>query len=161
MASPRRAVAAIGGTILAALLLGFAVIQLTGGDDGGSPNPTANTPAEESEQDPADSTKETSGIDPKTVTVAVLNGTTVPGLARELGTKIEAQGFQLGNVTNSGDQQRAESVVLSAPDAEREAAEVAKRMKIAQREPIDPESQALGGDASVVVIAGQNLTGQP
>ena len=157
MSSPRRAVAMVGGTILAAVVLGFAVIQLTGGDDGKQNEPTVNTPQDDTQEQPKNSTPST-GVDPKDVTVAVLNGTTVPGLARELGAKIEQQGFQLGNVTNSGDQQRAESVVLAAPNAEKEAAEVAKRMKIAQREPIDAESQALGGDASVVVIAGQNLT---
>ena len=56
--------------------------------------------------------KRQAAIDPSKVTVAVLNGTTVPGLARQIGDTIEQQGFQLGTVTNFIDQQRAESVVL-------------------------------------------------
>ena len=90
--------------------------------------------------------------------VAVLNGTTVPGLAAQIGDSIERQGFQLGTVTNFIDQQRAESVVKYAPGAEREAADVGKRLKISQREPIDAESQGLAGDATVVVVAGADKT---
>ena len=91
--------------------------------------------------------------------VAVLNGTTVPGLAAQIGDQIERQGFRLGTVTNFNDQQRAESVVLAyAPGAEREAAEVGRRLKISQREPIDAESQGVAGDATVAVVTGQDKT---
>lgn len=91
------------------------------------------------------------------MTVAVLNGTTVGGLAAELGDKLKGQGFQLGNVTNNTDQQRAESVVLFAPNAEDEAKDVGRRLRIDQREPVDPDSQARAGDASVIVVAGADL----
>ena len=57
----------------------------------------------------------------------------------------------------TSDQQRAESVVLYAPGAEAEAKDVGRRMKIAQREPIDVNSQARAGDAAVVVVAGADL----
>lgn len=155
--SPGRAVAVVAGSLLALLVIGFGVLQLTGGDDepagsrggGGS---QAEDPAEE----PA--AKERPGINPADVRVAVLNGTTVPGLAAQIGDSIERQGFQLGTVTNFIDQQRAESVVKYAPGAEREAADVGKRLKISQREPIDAESQGLAGDATVVVVAGADKT---
>ncbi len=90
--------------------------------------------------------------------MSVLNGTTVPGLAAQIGDRVGALGFQLGNVTNSSDQQRAESVVLFAPGAQREAAFVGRKLGISQREPIDTQSQALAGDARVVVIAGADKT---
>jgi hypothetical protein len=35
---------------------------------------------------------------------------------------------------------------------------VSRRLKINQREQIDPESQALAGDAGVVVVAGADKT---
>ncbi|MFL5868849.1 MAG: LytR C-terminal domain-containing protein, partial [Thermoleophilaceae bacterium] len=88
------------------------------------------------------------------VTVSVLNGTTVPGLAAKVGDKVDALGFQLGNVTNNSDQSRNESVVLYAPGHQREAASVARKLGISQREPIDAASQSLAGDAGVVVVAG-------
>jgi len=159
--STGRAVAVVGGSLLALLVIGFGVLQLTGDDDepassgsqssaqsGGAGEPKNDTPAKKKEP----------GIKPGDVRVAVLNGTTVPGLAAQIGDSIERQGFQLGTVTNFIDQQRAESVVKYAPGAEREAADVGKRLKISQREPIDAESQGLAGDATVVVVAGADKT---
>ena len=159
--STGRALAVIGGSLLALLVIGLGVIQFTGGDDepasgGGEQAGQGGGAAEEPEDDaPA---KKRQGINPATVRVAVLNGTTVPGLAAQIGDSIERQGFQLGTVTNFIDQQRAESVVKYAPGAEREAADVGRRLKISQREPIDAESQGLAGDATVVVVAGADKT---
>ncbi len=90
--------------------------------------------------------------------MSVLNGTTVAGLAAKVGDRVEGLGFQLGNVTNNSDQSRNESVVLYAPDHQREAATVARKLGISQREPIDAASQALAGDAGVVVVAGSDQT---
>jgi hypothetical protein len=44
--------------------------------------------------------------------------------------------------------------VLFAPGHKNEARAVGRRLSIIQRQPIDPASQALAGDATVVVIAG-------
>jgi hypothetical protein len=123
----------------------FGISQL-GGDDGGG------TSADQS----AGETQ--APINPSTVTVSVLNGTTVPGLAAQIGDEVESSGFQRGNVANALDQQRATSVVLYAEDADREAKLVAKRLGINSVEPIDPDSAALGGNASVVVIVGADQT---
>ena len=100
--------------------------------------------------------KKRRAVVPANVTVAVLNGTTVPGLAEQIGERVESYGFHVGTVANTADQeqQRAESVVLYAPGHQREAQAVNKRLGIGQREPIDAASQELAGDATVVVIAG-------
>jgi hypothetical protein len=92
------------------------------------------------------------------VTVAVLNGTTLPGLARQVGDRLTAKGFQVGNVDDApdSDQQRAESVVQFAKGHRREAMAVGTKLGIAQREPIDVDVQQLAGDATVVVITGQD-----
>jgi hypothetical protein len=47
---------------------------------------------------------------------------------------------------------------MFAPGAQREAAFVGRKLGIAQREPIDQQSQALAGDARVIVIAGADKT---
>jgi hypothetical protein len=129
----------IGGGVV------FGISQL-GGDDGGG---TAGDQASDEPQAP---------VNPSTVTVSVLNGTTVPGLAAQIGDEVESAGFQRGNVANALDQQRAGSTVLYAEGADREAKLVAKRLGIATLEPIDPDSAALGGNASVVVIVGADQT---
>jgi hypothetical protein len=93
-------------------------------------------------------------VDPASINVAVLNGTSVAGLARTEGDKVDAAGFQLGNVDNAIDKQRAESVVLFAPGRNREARLVARKLGISQIEPADAESRARAPSATVIVIVG-------
>ena len=159
----RTAIMAIVGGLLLLVGVGFGAMQLLGEDDQGA------QPADQASQQQNGSAggdggsqggsgRQRAAVDPGSVTVAVLNGTTVPGLAAQIGDSIEGQGFQLGTITNSTDQQRAESVVLYAPGAEDEARDVARRLNISQREEADPDSQGLAGDATVIVVAGQDKT---
>jgi LytR cell envelope-related transcriptional attenuator len=94
------------------------------------------------------------GVNPAHVTVAVLNGTTVPGLASALGDELNAAGFRLGAISNFADQRVAESVVQYAPGHQLEAHAVGGRVGIDRREPIDASTRALTGDATVIVIVG-------
>jgi hypothetical protein len=77
-----------------------------------------------------------------------------------VGDRVAAQGFRLGTVANTADQQqqRAESVVLFSPGHRNEARAVSRRLSISQRQPVDAASQELAGDATVVVIAGADLS---
>jgi len=164
LASPRYLVLVVAGLLIfggAAVFL----VQQASDDGGGTPasdRPTGGSSGD-SEQG-ADEGDDRNGakraVVPADVTVAVLNGTTVPGLAKQVGDEVESHGFRLGTVANTADQdqQRAESVVLFAPGHVREARAVNKRLGIGQREPIDAASQELAGDATVVVIAGADLS---
>ena len=158
----RTAIMAIVGGLLLLVGVGFGATQLLGEDEGAQPADQTSQPtggASGGDDTGAGSgNRSGAGVDPGRVTVAVLNGTTVPGLAAQIGDNVESQGFQLGTITNSTDQQRAESVVLYAPGAEMEARDVARRLKISQREEADPDSQGLAGDATVIVVAGQDKT---
>ncbi|MGI8945394.1 MAG: LytR C-terminal domain-containing protein, partial [Thermoleophilaceae bacterium] len=151
--SRRARLLALGGGALAIAVVAFGVVQLVGGDDAAE-DPTPQAPVSQpggsapTAGDPAAGAT----IVPGDVTVAVLNGTSVAGLAAGLGDRLESEGFNLGNITNSADQERAESVVLYATGAEEEARDVGRRLRINQREPIDPETQTRAGDASVVVV---------
>lgn len=94
-------------------------------------------------------------LDPSTITVAVLNGTEVAGLAGQIADSVEAAGFQRGNVSNAPEQAgAAESAVLFAEGARRAARQVGQELGIAQIEPLDEESRVLAGTADVVVILG-------
>lgn len=155
----RRTIALVVGGVLALALVAFGVTQLLPGSEdpgaeqqAGSAGDSASSGADGASDTGASSSDPSS--DPSQVTVAVLNGTTMSGLAAEIGKTVEAEGYRLGTVTNGADQARAESVVLFAPGARREAQAVARRLGIGQREPIDAASQQLAGDASVVVVAG-------
>jgi hypothetical protein len=144
--SPRYIALIVAGVIVIGGGVAFGISQLGGGDETGTSGDRAG---DEGQQAP---------VNPSTVTVSVLNGTTVPGLAAQIGDEIESAGFQRGNVANALDQQRTTSVVLFAEGADREARLVARKLGIATIEPIDPDSQALGGNASVVVIVGADQT---
>jgi hypothetical protein len=90
----------------------------------------------------------------RNVTVAVLNGTMVPGLAAALSDEIAAAGFKKGTIDDYSDKQLAESVVQYAPGHEAAAKAVGRALAISGREPVTPESRALAPDATVIVIAG-------
>jgi LytR cell envelope-related transcriptional attenuator len=125
----------------------YGVTQVTG-DDGGdkSGNASANKPNKRK--------RDGAAVKPGNVTVAVLNGTTVPGLAAALRDQIAAAGFQKGAINDFSDQQVAQSVVQYAPGREAEAKAVGRSLGISQREPVTADSRALAGDATVIVIAG-------
>jgi hypothetical protein len=161
VANPRYAVLAVAGLLIIGGGAAFALDQISN-DDGTTPareRPAGGADGGDQANNDDGSGRKKRPIVPANVTVAVLNGTTVPNLAKQVGDRVESHGFTLGTVANSADQdqQRAESVVLYAPGHQREAQAVNKRLEIAQREPIDVASQELAGDATVVVIAGADL----
>lgn len=136
-----RVLIAIG---VSALLLGGAAIYaseelLRDGGEGGGPRAGA--------------------IDRADVTVAVLNGTSVNGLAGNVGSDVEASGYVLGPVssTTPGVEKTA---VLYADGQKRAAQKVARDLGVdkATVEPVDRETRRLAGDADVVVIAGEDRT---
>jgi LytR cell envelope-related transcriptional attenuator len=97
---------------------------------------------------------------PDKITVAVLNGTTIPGLAAQVGDRVDAEGFTLGTVSNASQTQgqRANSVAMYATGHKRDAEQVAKQLGIGSVTRIDSGSQQIAGDASVVVIVGTDKT---
>jgi hypothetical protein len=94
-------------------------------------------------------------LDPSKITVAVLNGTSAPGLAAETINKLVQLGFQRGNKGNAPVQgQQAQSVVEYSANNSRAARLVANKLGISDIEPIDSNAQTVAGDATVTVILG-------
>ena len=121
----------------------YGVTQLTGGGDNSGNARLPNKPE-----------RNGSTVNPGNVTVAVLNGTTVPGLAAALSDQIAAAGFKKGTINDYSDKQLAESVVQYAPGQQVEAKAISRRFGISKLEPVTADSRALAGDATVIVIAG-------
>ena len=165
VANPRYVALVVAGVLV---IGGAAAAGISNLSDDSSPNTSRGssaTPADSGDSSDGGSgggepKKKRAAVVPGKVTVAVLNGTTVPGLAKQVSDRVAAQGFQVGTVANTADQeqQRAESVVLFAPGHRNEARAVSRRLSINQRQPIDPGSQSLAGDATVVIIAGADLS---
>jgi hypothetical protein len=92
-------------------------------------------------------------IVPGDVDVAVLNGTSVPGLAAKVGDDVRVNGFRLGVVTNSHDQ-FDQTVVMYGPGQQRAARKVAHDLGVKPLQPIDRQTEQTADGADVVVIAG-------
>ena len=163
-ANPLYLVLAIAGVLIVGGAAAFGVTQLVSDDEGGGSargaGPVAEEPesAREDEEARPRQRRGGAGVNPANITVAVLNGTTVPGLAATIMDQTEEEGFRAGTVANFlPNQQLGESVVQYTPGHERDAAVVSRRLGIAQREAVNPSSQELAGDATVVVLVGADL----
>jgi len=92
---------------------------------------------------------------PQVVTVAVLNGTSVPGLGAKVATDVEVNEFTLGDVGNSR-KEYDQTVVMYEEDQKRAAQKVAHDLGVNPVQPIDRQTQQEAGGADVVVIAGKD-----
>jgi hypothetical protein len=137
------AVALVGLLVLGGAAV-YGVTRLTGDENSG--NAQANNDSKPKRNGAA--------VKPGNVTVAVLNGTTVPGLAAMLSDQIAAAAFKKGTINDYSDKQLAESVVQYAPGHQAAAKAVSRMVGIGQRAPATDDSRALAGDATVIVIAG-------
>jgi hypothetical protein len=160
--SPLRATLMIVGGVLGviAVVLVLVLVVFSGSDKKKTPNTIGNAPAttpSSSSTTGSKSTPKTAPVSRGEVTVAVLNGTTVPGLARGAGSKVQNAGFKLGTVTNAPDQARSATVVAYAPGHQNEARVVARIVGVGADaiKPIDPSTAVVAGqDAFVVVTVG-------
>jgi hypothetical protein len=98
------------------------------------------------------------------VTVAVLNASSVSGLAATIGTKLQDAGYVKGDVGNAaaGTASTATSTVEYATSADKPAAKaVAKTLGLSSSAvaPVDAATQAVTGigDPQVVVLVGSDL----
>jgi hypothetical protein len=156
--APRYIVLIVVGILVVGGGAAYGVTQLLEEDQPAQGTGAATGNGDQAGSDDAGDSRGSGRVNPSTVTVSVLNGTTVPGLAAQIADKVESGGFQRGNVANATEQQRAESVVLYAPGSSREARAVARRLKISQIEQADAGIRALAGDATVVVVVGADQT---
>jgi hypothetical protein len=164
---------AIGAIVVVAIV---AVVLLTGalgGDDPKTQSPnTIGTPSADSDagESPAKTTTGSKSATPAAApapgsyTVAVLNGTTVPGLARGVANRLQNTKFKIGNVTNAATQDRSATLVEFAPGHRAEADAVAKAIDVGRDaiQVLSPGSKTIAGDqATVVVTVGSDQNTSP
>jgi hypothetical protein len=90
-------------------------------------------------------------------TVAVLNGTTVTGLARQAASKLIANGFREGVVTNDTTNQQRRRTTIYYAVGYREQAQTAAgclHSSLGRILPMDANARAMGDRADVVVFIG-------
>lgn len=151
--------------VAGALVLGggaaYGISQLASSDGGGGKSGSSGSSSSGGATKSGSPTKTDQNVtsrpavNPADVTVTVVNGTTIPNLARDTASKLSGLGFQIGNkVTGSGPLAAAESVVEYKPGAEDEARYVAAKLDIGQKQPADSDALAQAGAATVIVVLG-------
>jgi len=135
------------------------LLASAGGDDGATqPANEAVAPPSEQPATPSET------VTPADTTVAVLNGTTIAGLARGVADDLRDGGFKVPDdlVSNAVEQNRSATVVNYAEGAREEARAVAEQIDVGADAiaPVDRNTQTLGGRANVVVIVGADQQNQ-
>jgi hypothetical protein len=138
------------------------VLLVSGGGGDDTPAPADQATPAPSQQTPAASGETT--VSPADTTVAVLNGTTISGLARGVADDLRDGGFKVPDdlVSNAVEQNRSATVVNYAEGAREEARAVAEQIDVGSDAiaPVDRNTQTLGGRAKVVVIVGADQQNQ-
>ena len=149
----------IGMAVLGVLVLAgaaYGAIQLTD-DDGGSAPDARNRSEPRSERN--GDRRAGGNVDPSQVTVAVLNGTTVVGLAAQVGEEVRAGSFKLGTIGNAARVDQTSSVVLYRDGQARAARTVANRLGIDKTAQVDSVNEEIAGSFDVIVLVGSDRGG--
>jgi hypothetical protein len=148
-------VAGSAGVVAVAVVL---VLLLTGGSD----KPTASNEIGGSSPTPATSKPSASSatkVNRKATQIAVLNGTTQTGLARNVGNKLESSGFTILSVGDNADQQISTTTISYAAGSDKAAKVVAQIMGAPSSavQPIDTNTAtAVSPAAKIVVVVGKD-----
>ena len=115
-------------------------------------------------------TRSTAVVRPSTVTVSVLNGTDLLGLAGRVADKLQGEGYRKGAVTNAANQTETTSTVAYlAPAYRADAVAVATALKLtsAAVQRVDPSTKSIacshapvGCNSPVYVTVGSDLSSQ-
>ena len=139
----------------------YGAIQLTG-DDGGTNTAGGSGKSGGSGGDNGktrERDRRAVNVDPSQVTVAVLNGTTVQGLAAKVGDEVRAGGFTLGTIGNAARIDLTTSQVLYRPGQSKAARAVANRLAIDKVAPVDSVNKEIAGSFDTVVLVGSDRSG--
>ncbi|HET6505459.1 MAG TPA: LytR C-terminal domain-containing protein [Baekduia sp.] len=130
-----RRTAAVASILVALLAGGAGIAAAVGG--GGDPRGGHGTPVGRTAATTGDHftrttlTSTTAPADRGASEIAVLNGTTVPGLGRGVANRLQTDRFKIGNVTNAAAQDQRRTVVyFRTPDDIPAATEVASSLRL-------------------------------
>jgi LytR cell envelope-related transcriptional attenuator len=98
-----------------------------------------------------------SPVVPSQIAVAVLNGTSTPGLAAPVGRTLRENGFHEGAISATRKQYQ-QTVVMYGGGDKRAAERVAQALGVTPIQRIDRTTRAIAGNAPVVVIVGADRT---
>jgi hypothetical protein len=145
-------------TVAGVLVLGgaaYGAVELIGGDDGETAGTGASKSSPQRDKDGRGQRQQVN-VDPSQVTVAVLNGTTIQGLATKVSEEAGAAGFNTGTVGNAARIDQTKSTVLYRKGQNAAARSVANRLGIQAVAPVDSVNGEIAGSFDVVVVVGSD-----
>jgi hypothetical protein len=145
------AAAAVGVVVLGVVL---ALVLGGGGDPQTTAAPTNNVVPSGGTATGASTTSTGATRPAGDTTVAVLNGTTVSGLAARTAEDLKGQGYDLGTVADAQDQNRSATLVQYAEGARDEALAVAREIGVGRDavSTLDVNTRTVAGDDARVVV---------
>ena len=156
VAVPWRATIVFAGAVAAAAVVVIAVLALSSP----SPQPAASPPAHRAPTKPPDRTAIPAALVHRArVPLAVLNGTTVTGLARSAADRLTSAGYNEPNVVTNDttNQHRSTTAIFYEAGSSKAAFDVAAILGVRSLiRPMDANARALGDRAAVVVFMGQD-----
>jgi hypothetical protein len=150
-------------TLAGVLVLGgaaYGAVELIGNDGSSSSGPDSPTGGGH-RKDASDGGKRERqvNVDPSQVTVAILNGTTVQGLAAKIGEEVRAGGFTLGTIGNAARIDQSRSQVLYRKGQGTAARAVANRLGIQSIGQVDTVNAEIAGSFDAIVLVGSDRSG--
>jgi hypothetical protein len=150
-------------TLAGVLVLGgaaYGAVELIGNDGSSSSGPDSRTGGGQ-RKDASDGRKRERqvNVDPSQVTVAILNGTTVQGLAAKIGEEVRAGGFTLGTIGNAARIDQSRSQVLYRKGQGTAARAVANRLGIQSIGQVDTVNAEIAGSFDAIVLVGADRSG--
>jgi hypothetical protein len=149
----------LAGAVGLLLLLGggtYAGIQLLGDSGDSGTAKSAGRDRSSNSGSNGGGKSERVNVNPSQVTVAVLNGTTVQGLAAKVGEEVDAAGFTPGTIGNAARIDQTRSQVLYRKGQSKAARAVANRLGIKDIAPADSVNQEIAGSFDAVVLVGSD-----
>src|SRR3954452_24829860 len=144
-------------TVAGVLVLGgaaFGAVELINGQDDGSSNSATTKPDRRDGKGDNPGQGKQVNVDPSQVTVSVLNGTTVQGLAAKVGDQIGAGGFTLGTIGNAARIDQSKSEVMYRKGNSAPARAVAIRLGIQSVRAVDSVNAEIAGSFDAIVLVG-------
>lgn len=151
----------LGGLLGGVLVIVLAVVLLGGGSSRPGSTSGGNTASRTARR----TRRAALPFSPAAVTVAVLNGTGVNGLAHDIALRLSSAGYREGAVKTAADQTHTATIVAYFGDNRSDALHVARQLGLgsASVQPVDPATQAVACPpgtpctAQVAVTVGADL----
>jgi LytR cell envelope-related transcriptional attenuator len=138
----------------------YGTVQLVGGEDNAGKATQAGSQGRgDANRGNGKNERKAVNVDPSQVTVAVLNGTTVQGLAAKVGEEVSASGFTLGTIGNAAKIDQTRSEVLYQKGQAQAARAVANRLGIQSTGLVDSVNAEIAGSFDAVVLVGADRGG--